>query len=98
MHAVLQRMVLMDLQVAGRAYNPYTGTAARGASVSTPYGTRSAGQAYNPYTGAAAATRQGSGAYGQAGTSVYNNGRGTTTQTAHATNNYGQTVAGARNY
>jgi len=82
---------------AGRAYNPYTGTAARGASVSTPYGTRSAGQAYNPYTGQAAATRQGSGAYGQAGTSVYNNGRGTATQTAHATNNYGQTVAGARN-
>ncbi len=81
----------------GHAYNPYTGTAARGTSVSTPYGTRSAGQAYNPYTGAAAATRQGSGAYGQAGTSVYNNGRGTTTQTAHATNNYGQTVAGARN-
>jgi len=81
----------------GQAYNPYTGTAARGASVSTPYGTRSAAQAYNPYTGASAATRQGSGAYGQAGTSVYNNGRGTATQTAHATNNYGQTVAGARN-
>jgi hypothetical protein len=81
----------------GQAYNPYTGTMARGASVSTPYGTRSAGQAYNPYTGASAATRQGSGAYGQAGTSVYNNGRGTATQTAHATNNNGQTVAGARN-
>ena len=28
------------------------------------------------------ATRQGSGAYGQAGTSVYNNGHGTATQTA----------------
>jgi hypothetical protein len=81
----------------GQAYNPYTGTAARGASVSTPYGTRSAGQAYNPYTGASAATRQGSGVNGQAGTSVYNNGHGTTTQTAHATNNYGQSVAGARN-
>ena len=81
----------------GHSYNPYTGTVARGASVSTPYGTRSAGQAYNPYTGASGATRQGSGAYGQAGTSVYNNGHGTTTQTAHATNNYGQTAAGARN-
>ncbi len=81
----------------GHSYNPYTGTMARGASVSTPYGTRSAGQAYNPYTGASGATRQGSGAYGQAGTSVYNNGHGTTTQTAHATNNYGQTAAGARN-
>jgi hypothetical protein len=84
-------------RTVGQAYNPYTGTMARGASVSTPYGTRSAGQAYNPYTGASAATRQGSGAYGQAGTSVYNNGRGTATQTAHATNNNGQTVAGARN-
>jgi hypothetical protein len=84
-------------RTVGQAYNPYTGTMARGASVSTPYGTRSAGQAYNPYTGASAATRQGSGAYGQAGTSVDNNGRGTATQTAHATNNYGQTVAGARN-
>ena len=84
-------------RTVGQAYNPYTGTMARGASVSTPYGTRSAGQAYNPYTGASAATRQGSGINGQAGTSVYNNGRGTATQTAHATNNYGQTVAGARN-
>jgi len=82
---------------ARQSYNPYTGTSTRSGSVSTPYGTRSAGSAYNPYTGQAAATRQGSGAYGQAGSSVYNNGRGTTTQTAHATNNYGQTVAGARN-
>jgi hypothetical protein len=82
---------------ARQSYNPYTGTATRSGSVSTPYGTRSAGQAYNPYTGASAASRQGSGAYGQAGTSVYNNGHGTATQTAHATNNYGQTVAGARN-
>jgi hypothetical protein len=82
---------------AKQAYNPYTGTAARGASVSTPYGTRTAAQAYNPYTGQAAATRQGSNANGQAGTSAYNNGHGTTTQTAHATNNYGQTVAGAQN-
>jgi hypothetical protein len=82
---------------ARQSYNPYTGTSGRSGSVSTPYGTRSAGSAYNPYTGQAGATRQGSGAYGQAGTSVYNNGRGTTTQTAHATNNYGQTVAGARN-
>jgi hypothetical protein len=82
---------------ARQSYNPYTGTAGHSGSVSTPYGTRSAGSAYNPYTGQAGATRQGSGAYGQAGSSVYNNGRGTTTQTAHATNNYGQTAAGARN-
>lgn len=82
---------------ARQSYNPYTGTSGRSASVSTPYGTRSTGQAYNPYTGQAGATRQGSGAYGQAGTSVYNNGRGTTTQMGHATNNNGQTVAGARN-
>ncbi len=82
---------------AKQSYNPYTGTAARGASVSTPYGTRSAAQAYNPYTGQAAATRQGSNANGQAGTSVYNNGKGTTTQTSHATNNYGQSVGTAQN-
>jgi hypothetical protein len=82
---------------ARQSYNPYTGTSGRSGSVSTPYGTRSAGSAYNPYTGQAGATRQGSGAYGQAGSSVYNNGHGTTTQTAHATNNYGQTVAGGRN-
>jgi hypothetical protein len=80
-----------------QSYNPYTGTAARGASVSTPYGSRTAGQAYNPYTGQAAATRQGSNANGQAGTSVYNNGKGTTTQTGHATNNYGQSVGAAQN-
>ena len=95
-----ERYCLWSLWIrsVGQSYNPYTGTmATRSGSVSTPYGTRSAGQAYNPYTGASAATRQGSGAYGQAGTSVYNNGHGTATQTAHATNNYGQTVAGARN-
>jgi hypothetical protein len=82
---------------AKQAYNPYTGTAARGGSVSTPYGTRSAAQAYNPYTGASAATRQGSNVNGQAGTTAYNNGHGTTTQAAHATNNYGQTAAVAGN-
>jgi hypothetical protein len=82
---------------AKQSYNPYTGTAARGASVSTPYGTRSAAQAYNPYTGASATTRQGSGANGQAGASVYNNGHGTTTATTHTTNNYGQTTATAQN-
>jgi hypothetical protein len=82
---------------AKQSYNPYTGTSARGGSVSTPYGTRSAAQAYNPYTGQAAATHQGSNANGQAGTTAYNNGHGTTTQAAHATNNYGQTVAGAQN-
>ena len=80
-----------------QSYNPYTGTAGRGASVSTPYGTSSAGQAYNPYTGQAAATRQGSNANGQAGTSVYDNGKGTTTKTSHATNNYGQSVGTAQN-
>lgn len=82
---------------AKQSYNPYTGTVGRGASVSTPYGTSSAGQAYNPYTGQAAATRQGSNANGQAGTSVYNSGNGTTTKTSHATNNYGQSVGTAQN-
>ncbi|MBV9308668.1 MAG: DUF3300 domain-containing protein, partial [Acidobacteriaceae bacterium] len=42
----------------GTAYNPSTGTYARGAATATPYGTQRVGQAYNPNTGAYAATRQ----------------------------------------
>ncbi len=61
---------------AGTAYNPSTGTYARGASVSNGYGTSAVGQAYNPNTGAYAATHQTSNAYGSYGSSVYSkNGR-----------------------
>lgn len=80
----------------GAAYNPSTGTYARGASVATPYGTRSAGQAYNPNTGsyargASATGVNGAAAVGQAynpNTGVY----GASRQTANAYGNYGSSV------
>ena len=56
------------------AYNPYTGTYARGATAYGPYGSRSVGQAYNPYTGTYAATRQGSSPYASWGQSVVSQG------------------------
>jgi hypothetical protein len=59
---------------AGAAYNPYTGTYARGATAYGPYGSQSVGQAYNPYTGTYAATHQGSNAYSSWGQSVVSNG------------------------
>ncbi|WP_047491514.1 DUF3300 domain-containing protein [Terriglobus sp. TAA 43] len=81
---------------AARAYNPNTGTYARGAAVSTPYGARAAGQAYNPYTGTAArggavAGPNGAAAAGQA----YNARTGTyasTRQTASAYGNAGSST------
>jgi hypothetical protein len=79
---------------AGRAYNPNTGTYARGAAVATPYGTQRAGQAYNPNTGAYAATRQVSNAYGNAGSSVVSR-NGNTAYTQHASGAAG-TVATAQ--
>jgi hypothetical protein len=73
---------------AGTAYNPSTGTYARGAETSTPYGTQKAGQAYNPNTGAYAQTHQTSNAYGSYGSSTYSkNGQTTTTQ--HESTAYG---------
>ena len=72
----------------GNAYNPSTGTYARGAETATPYGTQKAGQAYNPNTGAYAQTHQTSNAYGSYGSSEYSkNGQTTTTQ--HESNAYG---------
>lgn len=56
------------------AYNPYTGTSARAASVSTDGGSAMVGQAYNPYTGAYGATRQGSNEYSSWGSSVVTKG------------------------
>jgi hypothetical protein len=65
----------------GSAYNPSTGTYARGAETVTSYGTQKAGQAYNPNTGAYASTHQTSNAYGSYGSSTYSkNGQTTTTQ------------------
>jgi hypothetical protein len=85
---------------AGTAYNPNTGTYARGAAVATPYGTQRAGQAYNPNTGAYAATHQASNAYGNYGSSVVSK-NGNTAYTQHQTTAAGsvgtvQTSAGGR--
>ena len=66
----------------GNAYNPSTGTYARGGSVSTPYGSAGAAQAYNPRTGASAQTYQSSNAYGSYGNSEYSK-NGQTTYTQH---------------
>lgn len=66
----------------GTAYNPSTGTYARGAETVTPYGTQKAGQAYNPNTGAYAQTHQTSNAYGSYGSSEYSK-NGQTTYTQH---------------
>ncbi len=73
---------------AGNAYNPSTGTYARGASTSTAYGTQKAGQAYNPNTGAYAATHQASNAYGSYGSSVASK-NGNTAYTQHQTTSAG---------
>ncbi len=84
----------------GAAYNPATGTVARGASVSNGYGTTSVGQAYNPNTGAYAATHQTSNAYGSSGSSVYSkNGNTAYSQhqsTANGTTGSVQTSSGAK--
>lgn len=79
---------------AGNAYNPSTGTYARGASTTTAYGTQKVGQAYNPNTGAYAATHQASNAYGSYGSSVVSK-NGNTAYTQHQTTANG-TVASAQ--
>jgi hypothetical protein len=84
----------------GAAYNPATGTYARGASVSNAYGTQKVGQAYNPNTGAYAATHQSSNAYGSYGSSVVSK-NGQTAYTQHQSTAQGsvgsvQTSAGGK--
>ena len=85
---------------AGTAYNPATGTYARGSSVSNGYGTQTVGQAYNPNTGAYGATHQASNAYGNYGSSVVSK-NGNTAYTQHQTTAAGsvgtvQTSAGGK--
>ena len=85
---------------AGNAYNPSTGTYARGASTTTAYGTQKVGQAYNPSTGAYGATHQASNAYGSYGSSVVSK-NGNTAYTQHQTTSQGsvgsvQTSAGGK--
>jgi hypothetical protein len=73
---------------AGTAYNPSTGTYARGGYTTTPYGSQGAAQAYNPNTGAYGQTHQESNAYGSYGNSqVSKNGQ--TTYTQHETTSQG---------
>jgi hypothetical protein len=80
----------------GTAYNPSTGTYARGASVATPYGTRSAGQAYNPSTGTYARGASASGPNGSAAAAQAYNPRtgayGATAQGSNAYGNYGSST------
>jgi hypothetical protein len=80
----------------GTAYNPATGTYARGATVATPYGTRSAGQAYNPNTGTYARGASASNAYGSTAVGQAYNPKtgayGATHQTSNAYGNYGSSV------
>jgi hypothetical protein len=81
-------------------YNPYTGTYARGASWSTPYGSGSAVQTYNPYTGTYAAHASSSGPYSQWGSSVVSGSVGTAyaqhISTAQGTAGAVETSAGGR--
>jgi hypothetical protein len=78
------------------AYNPSTGTYARGAYVSGPGGSAAAGRAYNPYTGARAAGARVDTAYGSAGRgAAYNPSTGTAVRGGYRSNDYG-TVAGAQ--
>jgi Protein of unknown function (DUF3300) len=74
----------------GTAYNPSTGTYARGGTVATPYGTARAGQAYNPSTGTYARGASTSNAYGsQATAQAYNPNTGAYGATHQTSNAYG---------
>jgi hypothetical protein len=78
------------------AYNPRTGTYARGAAVYGPRGSAAVGRAYNPYTGARAAGARVNTPYGSAGRgAAYNPATGTAVRGGYRSNSYG-TVAGAQ--
>ena len=78
------------------AYNPRTGTYARGASVYGPGGSASRWGAYNPYTGARAAGGRVDTAYGSAGRGAYYNpSTGTAARGGFRSNAQG-TVAGGK--
>ena len=71
----------------GRAYNPNTGTYARGATVSNGYGSASAGQAYNPKTGTYARGATASNGYGSASAGqAYNPRTGASATTVQGSN------------
>ena len=78
------------------AYNPYTGTYARGGTVYGPGGSASRWRAYNPSTGARAGGARVDTAYGSAGRGAYYNpSTGTAVRGGYRSNDYG-TVAGVQ--
>ena len=78
------------------AYNPRTGTYARGAYAAGPAGSASGWRAYNPYTGARAGGARVDTAYGSAGRgAAYNPATGTAVRGGYRSNASG-TVAGAQ--
>lgn len=78
------------------AYNPRTGTYARGAYVTGPAGSAAGYRAYNPYTGARAAGGRVDTIYGSAGRgAAYNPSTGTAVRGGYRSNDYG-TVAGVQ--
>jgi hypothetical protein len=81
------------------AYNPYTGTYARGAACYGPYGGCGYGAAYNPYTGTYARGAAAYGPYGGAGyAEAYNPYTGAYGQKAAAYGPGGQAAYAARGY
>lgn len=78
------------------AYNPYTGTYARGGYAYGPGGSASWGGAYNPYTGARAGGARVNTAYGSAGRfGGYNPSTGTAVRGGYRSGEYGS-VAGVQ--
>lgn len=78
------------------AYNPYTGTYARGGYAYGPGGSVARGGAYNPYTGARAGAARVDTAYGSAGRFAgYNPSTGTAVRGGYRSGEYG-TVAGVQ--
>jgi hypothetical protein len=79
---------------AAARYNPATGRYSRAAAAYGPTNSRAAAAAYNPRTGTAGATRQGSGVYGNWGTSAVRSGD-QWAQSAHFTSNRTGNTTGA---
>lgn len=78
------------------AYNPYTGTYARGGYAYGPGGSVARGGAYNPYSGARAGAARVDTAYGSAGRFAgYNPSTGTAVRGGYRSSDYG-TVAGVK--
>lgn len=76
------------------AYNPYTGTYARGGHAYGPGGSAAWGGAYNPYSGARAGAARVDTAYGSAGRFAgYNPSTGTAVRGGYRSSDYGTAAA-----